>query len=320
MKAIILGVLASFFFAFTFVLNRAMNLAGGSWVWSAVLRYEFMVPPLFLIVLLRGNLKILVLDLVRRPWLWLGWSTVGFGLFYAPLCFAAAYGPAWLVASTWQITIVAGSLLAPFFFEVVSSGNGLQKVRSRIPVKGLWISLIVLIGVAVIQCQQIQHLALRELLLGVLPVIAAAFAYPLGNRKMMAVCGERLDTYQRVLGMTLASLPFWLILSIYGYMSAGLPSHQQVIQSLIVALSSGVIATVLFFTATDLSRGDLHKLAAVEATQSGEIIFSLLGEIFILKGNYPSIISIIGIGLVILGMTLHSFNSGIRRKDESVSL
>ncbi|WP_088225000.1 multidrug resistance efflux transporter family protein [Desulfosporosinus sp. FKB] len=320
MKAIILGILASFFFAFTFVLNRAMNLAGGSWVWSAVLRYEFMVVPLFLIVLLRGNLKILVLDLIRRPWLWLGWSTVGFGLFYAPLCFAADYGPAWLVASTWQITIVAGSLLAPLFFEVVSSDSGLQKVRSRIPVKGLWISLIVLTGVAVIQCQQIQHLTLREILLGVLPVIAAAFAYPLGNRKMMAACGERLDTYQRVLGMTLASLPFWLILSIYGYMSAGLPSHQQVIQSLIVALSSGVIATVLFFTATDLSRGDLHKLAAVEATQSGEIIFSLLGEIFILKGNYPSIISIIGIGLVILGMTLHSFNSGIRRKDESVSL
>ena len=31
MKAIVIGILASFFFAFTFVLNRAMDLGGRSW-------------------------------------------------------------------------------------------------------------------------------------------------------------------------------------------------------------------------------------------------------------------------------------------------
>ncbi|AFM41302.1 hypothetical protein Desaci_2349 [Desulfosporosinus acidiphilus SJ4] len=319
MKAIFLGILASFFFAFTFVLNRAMNLSGGSWVWSAVLRYEFMVPPLLLIVIVRGNIKALLKDMVSKFWLWLGWSTVGFGLFYAPLCFAAAYGPAWLVASMWQITIVAGSLLAPLFYEVVSTDSGPQKIRAKVPIKGLWISLIILVGVTVIQFQQIQHLSVKEILLGVLPVIVAAFAYPLGNRKMMEACGSDLDTYQRVLGMTLASLPFWIIMSVFGYLNVGLPSYQQINQALIVALSSGVIATILFFTATDLSKGDLHKLAAVEATQSGEIIFSLLGEVFILRGNYPGIVSLFGIGLVILGMTLHSFRSGVPRKTRSVS-
>lgn len=317
MRAIILGILASFFFAFTFVLNRAMNLSGGSWIWSAVLRYGFMVPPLLLIVIVRGNLKALLNDLIQRPMLWLGWSTVGFGLFYAPLCLAAAYGPAWLVASMWQITIVAGSLLAPFFFEVVSSDRGPQKVRSKVPIKELWISLLILAGVAVIQLQQIQQLTLKEIMLGVIPVILAAFAYPLGNRKMMAACGNNFDTYQRVLGMTLASLPFWFIVGIYGLMNVGPPSHQQMNQALIVALSSGVIATVLFFTATDLTKGDLHKLAAVEATQSGEIIFSLLGEIFVLKGKYPTISSFLGMGLVILGMTLHSFASGRNRDTQS---
>ena len=35
MKAIAVGILASFFFAFTSVLNRAMDLEGGSWIWSA---------------------------------------------------------------------------------------------------------------------------------------------------------------------------------------------------------------------------------------------------------------------------------------------
>lgn len=39
MKAILVGILASLFFAVTFVLNRAMELSGGSWYWSASLRF-----------------------------------------------------------------------------------------------------------------------------------------------------------------------------------------------------------------------------------------------------------------------------------------
>ena len=319
MKAIVLGILASLFFAVTFVLNRAMNLAGGSWIWSAVLRYVFMVPPLFIIVIARGSLKTILGDLWKRPGLWVGWSTIGFGLFYAPLCFAAAYGPAWLVASMWQITIVAGSLLAPFFYQVIQTDKGPQKVRAKIPLKGLWISLIILAGVAVIQLQQIQHLTFKEMIFGVIPVVLAAFAYPLGNRKMMIACENKFDTYQRVLGMTLASLPFWIIMGMYGLVTVGPPSHQQVYQAIIVALSSGVIATVLFFTATDLAKGDLHKLAAVEATQSGEIIFSVFGEVFILNGNYPTISSMMGMVLVIVGMTLHSFPAQGAKQKRAVS-
>ena len=30
-KALFAGILASFFFAFTFILNRSMHLGGGSW-------------------------------------------------------------------------------------------------------------------------------------------------------------------------------------------------------------------------------------------------------------------------------------------------
>jgi len=313
LKAIMLGILASFFFAVTFVLNRAMDLSGGSWIWSAVLRFVFMAPILLLIVLARGNLRPLLADIRHRPMIWFGWSTVGFGLFYAPLCFAAAYGPAWLVASMWQITIVAGSLLAPFFYIVTQTKSGPRKVRSAIPVKGLVLSLIILIGIVLIQLQQAQALTTKEVLFGILPVLLAAFAYPLGNRKMMAACGHRFDAYQRVLGMTLASLPFWLILTAFGVEEVGLPSSNQTTQTLIVALSSGVIATILFFSATDMTKGDVHKLAAVEATQSGEVIFALLGELVILHGAYPTLWSVVGMVLVILGMTLHSiFGQGER--------
>lgn len=307
MKAIVLGVLASFFFAVTFVLNRAMDLSGGSWIWSAVLRYFFMVPPLLIIVIAKGNLKPLLADMRKKPMIWLGWSTVGFGLFYAPLCFAAAYGPAWLVASMWQITIVAGSLLAPFFYTVIQTETGPKKIRSVIPVKGLAISLIILVGIALIQLQQARGLTAKDVIFGILPVILASFAYPLGNRKMMAACGQQFDTYQRVLGMTLSSLPFWLLLSFLGIAKVGLPSTQQILQTIIVALSSGVIATVLFFSATDMTKGNLHKLAAVEATQSGEVVFALIGELVILHGQYPTIWSFLGMLLVVLGMIIHSF-------------
>lgn len=306
MKSIALGILASFFFAVTFVLNRAMDLSGGSWIWSAALRFIFMAPILLILVMARGNLRPLLLDMRKRPMIWIGWSTVGFGLFYAPLCFAAAYGPAWLVASMWQITIVAGSLLAPLFYIVIQTDSGPQKVRSSIPIKGLVLSLIILVGIVLIQLQQAQALTAKEIIFGILPVLLAAFAYPLGNRKMMAACGHHFDTYQRVLGMTLASLPFWFILSAIGVAKVGLPSSNQTIQTLIVALSSGVIATILFFSATDLTKGDIHKLAAVEATQSGEVIFALIGEVVVLHGVYPTFWSFAGMGLVIIGMTLHS--------------
>lgn len=42
------------FFAFTFILNRSMNLSGGHWLWSAALRYLFSFPILF-VLLIRGH-------------------------------------------------------------------------------------------------------------------------------------------------------------------------------------------------------------------------------------------------------------------------
>ncbi len=309
LRAVLLGILASFFFAFTFVLNKAMDLSGGSWIWSSSLRYLFMIPFLFLLVFYRGNWKPLFAELRARPLAWIGWSTVGFGFFYAPLSFAAAYGPAWLVAGTWQITIVAGSLLVPFFTETVLTPNGPVQVRQRIPVIGLLMSLIILLGVALMHVQEADHLDVREMLLGIVPVVIAAFAYPLGNRKMMEVCQGRLDAYQRVLGMTLASLPVWLILSLYGLATVGAPSASQMGQSLLVAICSGLIATVLFFSATDLVKDSPHKLAAVEATQAGEVIFAVLGEMVLLSGQFPAWWSWLGMGLVVVGMVLHSYVS-----------
>jgi drug/metabolite transporter (DMT)-like permease len=314
MKPIILGIFAAFFFAFTFILNRAMDLAGGSWIWSASLRYFFMVPFLFIIVLSRKNFKPLLTEMKKQPGIWLLWSTVGFGLFYALICFSATYAPGWLIAATWQVTIISGSLLAPLFYETVWTKNGPLQQKGKIPFKGLAMSLIILLGIVFLQFEQAGRLSVIKLSLGVFPVVVASFAYPLGNRKMMDVCGGRLDVFQRVLGMTLASMPFWIILSIYGLLSAGPPSMGQTIQTGLVAISSGVIATILFFQATDLVRGNMQKLAAVEATQSTEVLFALIGELVLLKSAFPSLLSWIGMIFVMGGMMLHSFISHKKEK------
>lgn len=306
MRPIFLGVLAAFFFAFTFILNRKMDLAGGSWIWSASLRYYFMVPFLFMIVILRHSFKPLLIELKKNLYRWILWSSIGFGLFYAPLCYSAAYSPGWLIAATWQITIISGSLLAPFFTENSIREVGPIQVRGKIPFKELCFSFIILAGIILVQVEQANKLNLHHLFLGVVPIILASVAYPLGNRKMMEVCGGRLDTYQRVLGMTLASLPFWFILSIYGFITVGPPRMGQTVQAGLVGIFSGVIATVLFFKATDLVRGDMQKLAAVEATQSMEVLFTLIGELLLLNSPFPSPLSWVGILLVMVGMAFHS--------------
>ncbi|MDO5517929.1 MAG: multidrug resistance efflux transporter family protein, partial [Clostridium sp.] len=207
-KAIFYGIISSMFFAFTFIFNRSMNLGGGSWVWSGVLRYFFMMPMLYLIVLREKGIRELFESIKSNLLYWLVWSTVGFGLFYAPLTFASDYGQSWLVAGCWQITIVCGILLTPVF-------------NKKIPLKSLSMSCVILCGVFFIQYEHATSVELKEIFLCVIPIVIAAFSYPFGNRKMMEVCKGRLTTTQRVLGMTICSMPFWIMLGIYGYITDG---------------------------------------------------------------------------------------------------
>lgn len=315
MKEITLGIFAALFFAVTFILNRSMELSGGSWLWSSSLRFFFMLPFLIAIVSYRTGFENLRREMSENTSKWLLWSFVGFVLFYAPLTFAAAYGPGWLVSGTWQLTIVAGVLLAPLFVTVVDN----KIIRQKIPLTSLFISSIILIGIMLIQIPQGKEVTFNHLLLGVIPVVIAAFSYPLGNRKMMELCGSRIDAFERVLGMTIASLPAWIILAVIAICTVGLPSMNQVIQSFIVAVSSGVIATTLFFIATDRVRDHQGKLAAVEATQSMEVVFVIIGEMMILGVPLPDPIALFGLAIIIVGMLLHSYHTAIIGKKSDLS-
>jgi len=299
MRPIFIGLLGALFFSFAFIFNRSMELAGGSWVWSASIRFFFMLPMLLLLVAFRQNFRPVLAHIKKHPLPWIVWSTVGFGLFYAPLTFATIYAPGWFVAATFQLNIVAGSLLVPF----------INKTNRSIPIQSVIVSVIIIIGIFMMQIEHAGKVPITGVVLTVVPLIISAISYPLGNRKMMQLVNGELNTIQRILGMTIASMPFWIILSIYGIFSYGAPSQSQVVQTFIVAVFSGVIATILFFYATELVRHDNHKLAGVEATSSGEVIFALLGELLFLGALFPSITSLIGITLVIAGIILHSLIS-----------
>ncbi|WP_286863292.1 MULTISPECIES: multidrug resistance efflux transporter family protein [Sphingobacterium] len=296
--ALFLGILAALFFASTFVLNRIMAVSGGSWQWTAALRFLWMLPVLLLIVSVRGNLGPLFHAIKSNLLQWLLWSTIGFGVFYATLTFGASFGPSWLVASTFEFTIIAGMFIGPLL-EKKGHRKGISKAS-------LLFSIIIFLGIVLMQISEARATSFKSMLLGTIPVLIGAIAYPLGNRKMMQIAGNKLDAFQRTLGMTLCSMPFWILLSIFGYMNNGLPTESQLLQTLMVALFSGVIATLLFFSATDIVRSDPKALAAVEATQAMEVIFTLLGEIILLHAALPNSYSCIGIGLVVIGMILHS--------------
>ena len=299
-----LGILSAFFFSSTFVLNRAMSLAGGDWVWTASLRYAYTLVLLVFWLLGTGQARQLrgIFSAFRRNWMfWTVAGSVGFGAFYALLTFSSAYAPGWVVATTWQATIVASPVVLRLFGR-------------RVPAKGVFFTSLIFAGIVLVTLEQATSASLKDLVLGVLPVVVAAFAYPIGNQLVWEARNgshgfiPRIDdpaldsSVGRVLLMVLGSVPFWIVLTVS--LHPGLPSAGQVVNTLLVALCSGVIATTLFFRARHLARTPL-ELAAVDATQSTEVLFSLAGEIVFLHGRLPGPAGAAGVLLCVTGLVLY---------------
>lgn len=292
-RALLYGIMASFFFSFTFVLNRSMQLSGGYWMWSASLRYMASLPFLALLVWKEGGFAPIFRDMGRNKLAWFIWSMVGFGLFYGPLTYASQFGTSWFASATFQITIVAGAIMSPLFGQPFPWGN-------------IAMNLLILAGIFLLQLSAAlssgSGAVEGSVWLVLLPTLVAAFAYPLGNRKMMQICSPEITANQRVFGMTLWSQPLWIILAVLAWTQAGPPSRGQLMQSGIVGLFAGVVATVLLFRATSIVRHDPKQLALAEATQCGSVVFSTLGGIMFLKDPLPSGLGFFGILLIVAGM------------------
>jgi multidrug transporter EmrE-like cation transporter len=57
-----------------------------------------------------------------------------------------------------------------------------------------------------------------------------------------------------------------------------------------------------------MAKDDIHKLAVIESTQAGEVIFTLLGGVLLFKDRLPSVLGFMGILLVIAGMIFNNLS------------
>ena len=176
LAAVLLALLSALFFTTVYLLNRVAANAGGHWAWIAALRYLWTLPLMLPLVLWQGGIGPVWRAIRAHPWAWLGWSAVGFVLFYLGLSYAAASGPAWLVAGTFQLTVIAGMLASPFLY---------RDERRRIPLPALATGVLVVAGVLLMQVGQAGGRLDREGWIALGCVAVAAFAYPLGNRGLL---------------------------------------------------------------------------------------------------------------------------------------
>ena len=294
--AVLLGLGAALFFTSTYVLNRAIATAGGHWAWSASLRYLLTLPLLALVLAAQRGHAPVWRALRAHPFAWLAWSGIGFGLFCVCLTWAAAYAPAWLVAGTFQLTVIAGMLLGPLLY---------RGPRARLPRAALALAAVIVAGVALMQGAHFGgHLA-PQTWIALAAVSASAVLYPLGNRAILLHLersGEQLDATQRVFGMTVASQPFFWLVAAGAWRTAGPPSMTQVVLAGGVALFTGTIATILFFRATGMVRNDPAALGAVEAMQAAELLFSSALGVVLLGEPAPRGGAVLGALLVVVGI------------------
>ncbi|OOG49166.1 multidrug resistance efflux transporter family protein [Rhodanobacter sp. C01] len=304
LAAVGLALCAALFFTLTYVLNRSLVAGGGHWAWAVILRYLITLPLLAMVLPMQGGLGELPRELRRHSRAWLLWSSVGFVLFGIPLTWAASSGPSWLIAGSFQTTVLAGPLLAPLIY---------RDERRRLAWRTLAIGALIVAGVFALQWGHAQGQLHAGDWLAIAAVVLSAFAYPLGNRKLLLHLehGEsHINAVQRVFGMTLCSWPLWLVFTVIAWCTIGPPTLREALLAGGVALSSGTVATVLFFRATDMVRSEPTALAAVEAMQAAELLFATMLGVLFLGEAWPHGYALFGALAIIVGIAFFGWVSG----------
>ncbi len=296
---LIIGLIAALFFSATFLINRAISLDGGHWYWSASLRFIFTILFISIgFIFFKGFLyfKLVINEYIKNFKFWSIAGSIGFGFFYSLICYASYYSPAWIIATTFQFTILASLFVLSLFGKKLS--------------KKIWaITLMIFIGVTLVNISHFNINNLELLLLGFLPVLIAAFSFPIGNQMVWEEKQRRKknnedisiikNSFVKIFLLTLGSLPLWIVL--FFITDSQMPTKEQYINVALITIFSGIIATSLFLYARSLCNTP-HKLVLVDSTQSGDVFFSLLGEILLLSVAFPNTIGIFGILITITGL------------------
>ncbi len=314
MTAVLLGLLASACFSVTFIVNRAIGVAGGHWVWTATLRYAWVLLMLGAWFGIRGRLPA-VLEAFRREWrFWVVAGSVGYGIFYTGLAYASTLAPGWVVACTMQATILATPLVLRWF-------------GARVRLHGLALLGLIFFGIVLVNLEHRDESGVGRLS-AVLPVLVAAFAFPVGSQLLQeARNGGRgwiprlddavtADAAARVLLMTLGSVPYWGLVLLVPHPTV--PSSGQVAGAAIVALLATVVGSSIFLQARNSVGRDANRIAVVDATQAAYTVFSLGGEVAFLGAVLPGPLGVAGLLLVVGGLAAYAW-SGTRVPARSVT-
>lgn len=338
LKLITLGLLAGMFFSSTFILNELMSSSGGHWFWSASLRYIFMFILLTVFISIQhGIYRISELAIIFKNY-WQFWCVaggIGFGVFYAGICFAGDHASGWVVASTFMFTVVAS------LFVLKALGQQFNK-------QVIFFAIMIFLGVLLVNISEASHATQatqtvieksstnlwQVLLWGALPSLIASFSYPIGNQLVWqasrnanlnnsnnnkattnkSILASKIPTiktdllsedisgaFNKIWLMTVGSFPLWLFLGFL--LQPPATSLAQAGNTFLVALFSGIIATGLFLYARGKAQ-DSQQVAGVDATQASEVIFALIGGILLLNTPLPTLIGFIGISLIVMGLLL----------------
>ena len=323
-KMIVWGLIGSAFFSTSFVLYQLMSVQGGHWFWSASFRCFFMWLLLSVFIVIQNKFKpatlLALFNLFAAHWpFWCFTGSIGLGT-YGLLAFAADYAQGWVIAATYLFTVVASLGVLRFFGQ--SFGKHV-----------IVYAVIVFVGVVLANLGEgLRHTSGQVtqwhtlLLFGALPAFIGSFCFPLGNQLIWQagqakdktttstkLTGKLLQKVPQVTSpllsnplhkvwlMSLGSLPMWLALGLI--VRPPTPTNSQMTLSFLVALMAGVLGTTAFLHARSLASKP-YQLAAVDATQGSEIVFALMGGMLLLHTPMPSILSFIGITLVIIGLVM----------------
>lgn len=303
-KIILYGIAAAILFSSTFVINRWLNVQEhGHWYWTASLRYIYVFLFLSIIIFFSNGIKAYQETLKCFFTYWYFWifaGGVGFGLFYLSLCYAASYSAGWVLATTWQTTI----LITPIIILLL--GN---KVSSR----GVIYLLIIFSGIILVNYQEFPSSSQINLKF-IIPILFAAFCYPLGNTLCKYACEGRYskipihqfpiskNIFSQIIMMTLGALPVLFLFWVFIFPPA--PTTSQLYSTAYIALFTGVIATSLFYKARQLSGTNTFALSAADGTQAFEAPMALFCEWLFFNGLAPSKIGFLGLFFVIIGIFL----------------
>lgn len=291
---LLIGLLSSLFFSVTFIINKMISIDGGHWFYSASLRYMYTIFFISILLICSKGFdffKSVLLEYKNNMGFWTLSGTIGFGIFYAMICYAAEFSPAWILVTTWQLTIFASIFVLAIF------GNKVSKVT-------IFSTILVISGITIVNLSHFNISNISAVLYSAIPVFIAAFAYPLGNQLVWQEKKKRdvdvlNNAFAKVFLLTLGSSPLWFILFIF--LDVGVPSISQLQNVAIVSIFSGIIGASLFIYVRNKADSS-SKIMIVDATISAEVIFTLIAEVLFLNASMPNEIGVFGILITIFAL------------------